>query len=121
MYYRAVEINVVKEFHFTAFFIIIIISLQLSTAEHRPPLKRATLFGPPLSSSSVHRRSYEYRRTSGSEVVLRYAYRDAVSTLGLVCSSGHRSYDRYGQPTATSACLFSELCPLQHYTNLNQV
>ncbi|KAG6441008.1 hypothetical protein O3G_MSEX001555 [Manduca sexta] len=81
-----------------------VISLQLSTAEHRPSLKRATLFGPPLSSSSVHRRFYEYRRTSGSEVVLRYAYRDAVSTLGLVCSSGHQSYDRYGQPTAISAC-----------------
>ncbi|KAG6449424.1 hypothetical protein O3G_MSEX006044 [Manduca sexta] len=52
----------------------------LSTAEHRPPLKRATLFGPQLSLSSVHRRSYEYRRTSGTEVVLRYElYHDPES------------------------------------------
>ena len=64
----------------------IIISPQLSTAEHRPPLERTTLPGPPLYSSSAHWRSYECRRNTGSEVVLRYAYRGVVSTPGLVCS-----------------------------------
>ena len=71
----------------------------LSTAEHRPPLERTTLLGPLLSPSSAHGRSCECRRTTGSEVVSRYAYRDAVSTLD----------DRYDQLTATSACFLHRI------------
>ena len=66
---------------------LLLISLQPSTAEHRLPQERTTLLGPLLSSSSAHRRSFECLRITGSEVVSRYAYPDAVSTLGLVCSS----------------------------------
>ena len=55
-----------------------IISPQLSNAEHKPPLEITKLLGPLLSSSSAHRRFYEGHRTNGSEVVSRYAYRDAV-------------------------------------------